>query len=67
MVAGQHGQGTGTAGATRTSDVLTQYPQFQAGEKRGGEMGSDCSDGCSPGICPTSHPLGNCDAAARMP
>lgn len=62
MVAGQHGQGTGTAGGTRTLDVLTQYSQFQAGEKRGVEMGSGCSGGCSPGIRPVSHLLGNCDA-----
>lgn len=65
-MAGQHEQGIGTAGASRTLDVLTQHPQVQAGEKRGGEMESGCSWGCSPGIYPTSHLLGNCDAAARI-
>lgn len=54
-MAGQHGQGIGAAGAIRTSDVLTQYPQFQAAEKCGGEMWSGCSGGCSPGIFPASY------------
>lgn len=63
---GGRGQEPGAAGTTRALAVLAQCPQSQAGAKRGGGMGSGCSGGRSPGIPPAYHPLGNCDAAAKV-
>lgn len=65
-VARRCSQEPSAAGTTRTPDMLVQCPQSQAGAQCGGETGSGCFGGCSPGILPASHPLGSCDAAAKI-